>query len=458
VFLLRQLPAELQLGAAATQGYDPLKLLNSDPARELPYFRYPRWVKRPGDVIPAEQGFLLGEGWSHLLESEGRLFRTLAPGAELIVNPLGQSSRTIPLEVEPVNMSAGGNCTLEARTLAGQVLSRTAFRGHERVNLTIPTDPAQVSVITLWAGPAEQLLSASTVIPLHVFAPPGARALPATPGKKCDIFGVGLRMGRNWYPLENYSGESYRWMATGGAEIVLGERRDATNLVIDLAGGPALGGKPGLLRAIGPERRVLHEEAYLERKKISIPIPPEFSPGSVVKLEVVGDVLPVSDYDPRILSALVYRCEWMTTVDITGKGLRLGRNWQPIENHTGEKYRWLATGGAEIVLGDRADATDLLVELAPGPALGGKPGLLRVIGPDGRILREESYFERKKVRIPIPQELSKDRVVKLEVVGAGLPVSNSDPRILSALVYHIDWVAPLRAPSDGVERGVSARP
>ena len=394
VSLLRRLPDDLLLGTRATALYNPLQLLQPGPLRDLPYFRYPKWIKPPGDVIRAEDGFLLGAGWSGLEAEDGRLFRRLGEESELVVNPLGQTLRTLLLEVEP--MPAGGSCTLEVRSLEGKVLCRTALRGREYVSLMIPTDPARVSMVTLWARPDGDTISTGSAVELRVFAPAGARRLPAAPVKR-DITGVGVRLGRNWHPLENHTGEGYRWVATGGAEVVLGNPGTATDLLVELGAGPGLGGKSGRLRAIGPDGTVLHEESFFVRKRIHVPIPPELPRGAVVKLEVIGGGLPVSPSDPRILDALVYRCQWVTD-DITGVGVRLGRNWHPLENHTGEGYRWVATGGAEVVLGNPGTATDLLVELGAGPGLGGKSGRLRAIGPDGTVLHEESFFAQADSR------------------------------------------------------------
>ena len=311
VSLIRRLQDEPLLGTGASPRYDPIQLLRPGPVRDLPYFRYPGWVKPPKDVIDAEEGLMLGEGWSVMEAAGGRVFRRVGPGGELVINSLGQSSRTVRLEVEPVRMPAGGTCSLEVRSLEGKVLCRTALRGRECVNLTIPVDPARVSVVTLWAGPEGHANSAKSAVELRVFAPPGARLLPSTPGKP-DITGVGVRLGRNWYPLENYTGEGYRWMATGGAEVVLGHPGPTRDLVVEVSAGPGLGGRPGRLRAIGPDGRVLHKESFFERKRIHIPIPLDLPRSAIVKLEIIGGGLPVSPTDPRILDALVYHCEWAT--------------------------------------------------------------------------------------------------------------------------------------------------
>ena len=93
-----------------------------------------------------------------------------------------------------------------------------------------------MSAVTLWAGPTGQAISTGSAIELRVFAPPGALPLAVTPWKR-DITGVGLRLGQNWHLLENYTGEGYRWMATGGSEIVLGNPGMATDLVLEIGAG-----------------------------------------------------------------------------------------------------------------------------------------------------------------------------------------------------------------------------
>jgi hypothetical protein len=119
--------------------------------------------------------------------------------------------------------------------------------------------------------------------------------------------------------------------------------------------------------------------------------------------------------------------------DVIRDGLRAGGNWYPVEVWGGLTFRWFATD-AELVVADRGERSVLVLDLEPGPGLGGKPARLRVVGPDGNALREEELIGRREVRIPLPADLADGARLRLEVHGGGAPAPG-DPRTLNMRAF-----------------------
>ena len=303
--LLQRIPADLHLNPEAIARYNPVRLLRAGPLHEVPFIRYPTWLEPPQDVVDVEDGFIFAEGWSGLQTQDGRIYRQIEAQGDLIVNSLGQASRILQLDVEPVQMPEFG-CSIEVRDAKGKVLDRSPLHGHERVKLTIPTNPLQATAISLRAVPDGQPVSAHSSIPLRVYAPPGAKPAPDSPIRR-DIVRGYLELGQNWFPPDNSSGECVRGFHKSAELKVL--KPDGGELMIDAIGAPALVGMNCQLRVLGPDNRILHEAKLndADRRAIRCSLPADLTMGTILRLEVVGEA--IANTDPRSPNILVFRCE-----------------------------------------------------------------------------------------------------------------------------------------------------
>ena len=303
LFLLRKLPEDVLSQRACGDHYNPLPLLHPGPIAPLRLMQYPSWVDPPQDVIDASAGLGFGKGWSDQETASGRVFRQAEPGAEMVINPQGEKQRSLHLELEAEQPSTGVACFLEMRDIAGRTLARMDLReGNNNLELTIPTDPRAVAVVSLWLCSRETGESIDS--PLRVYAPRDTLLNPSDQ----DIVGSGVRVGKKWYPLEIWKGERFRWFNTG-AELIL-PRANGKEFVIDMIGGAGLGGKPCQLRFVGPNDRILHQAEIddRDRRAIRFRIPPDLGADAVVRLEVQGGGISTS-VDPRIRNARVFHCE-----------------------------------------------------------------------------------------------------------------------------------------------------
>jgi hypothetical protein len=268
---------------------------------ELPYLRYPRWADRPFDLFDMSDGVLLGAGWGPLEYLEGKGSREVAGEAELVVNPLGQERRELGLDVEP---SQPGR--LEAVDGRGAVVAAADLDGRRRVSLVVPADPARVGLVRL-------RLAGGTAQPFRVYCsagrPPRYPPPPSPPRPPADVVGPddGATLRGNWYPLEVYGGQTFRWV-TNDAEIVLAVPPAGGRLLVDLEPGYSLGG-PCRLTLRDEAGRALAAASPTAREVISLALPPDIRPGAVVRLHVEASGVPRGvPNDPRILNLRVFRC------------------------------------------------------------------------------------------------------------------------------------------------------
>jgi hypothetical protein len=446
VSLLRRFPEHLLPDGKPPAGYNPLARLKPGPIPELRYLRYPSWVSPPRDVVDPADGLAFGEGWSEPEAQGEAVFRRCGPDAVLVVNPMERTSRTILLDLEPDALAGGSPCRVEVCSEDGRVLAQAPLQGRQQVSFAIPTDPARVSVLLLRGRLERPGHSHGEAIGLRAFLP-GVTKLPSPSGttRPREIARGGLRIGGNWYPLETWQGQTFRWFNTG-AELVAFGRGSHPQLVLELEPGPGMGGQPCRLRVVAPNGVVLHEVELTGRAEVRCPIPADLPAGARLRLEVIGGGTPTPG-ESRILNARAFRCEWADSREIARGGLQVGNNWYALETWEGQTFRWFNTGAELIALEHRA-GSELLLDLEPGPGMGGQPCRLRVVAPNSVVLHEVELTGRAWVRCPVPADLPAGATLRLEVTGGGTPTPG-ESRILNARAFRCEWggeLDPIPAP------------
>ena len=100
VTLLTDLPRAMLPEKNAAQLYHPLAILKPGTRSEVPCLRYMSWSARPQDILDSCPGIMLGQGWSPLRISGGKLCRYAVSGAQIAVNPMSETKRTLNLNVK----------------------------------------------------------------------------------------------------------------------------------------------------------------------------------------------------------------------------------------------------------------------------------------------------------------------------------------------------------------------
>jgi hypothetical protein len=314
--LLLQLPSGLAPNDGQPTGYDPLRRFAPGPLHDLPYLNYTPWSVPLTDVIDPGAGLLLGEGWSPLSASEGRLFRWVHDEAEIIVNPQGLERRSLELEVE-IMPPPSRTCRLEVRTQAGQVAASVPVGGRHHVQLSLPLNPSQSNVFRVNCAHEDgtPLLGP----PWRVWGPAcsDARRLRWLSGPgPAEITGPGLRPGKNWHDLEQDPGKSFRWVAND-AEIVNVFPQPAAELLLEVEPGPGLGGQPCQLEIRDNAGHVVGSATVTSRQEVRFKLPRPLSSGAVLQFHCHGGGLTIPS-DSRIMNFRVFRCQWITPAAAAG--------------------------------------------------------------------------------------------------------------------------------------------
>jgi hypothetical protein len=289
--LLHRLPDHLLPSGHSASRYNPLARLEPGAVGELPYLRYPRWAERP-QRLDLGDGIVLGSGWGSPHWEKGKLSRWVAHQAELIVNPLGQRNRTLHLDVEEEQIGR-----LFALDKQGKVLASADLAGQKEIALTVPTDPARVNLIRLRTSAGE---------PFRVYCP--SSKAPRVPQQPQEVIAAPLVVGNNWYPLEHWQGETFRWVAND-AELVLDILPGGGHLLLKVEPGFGLGQQSMQLTLRDQGEEVLAAASIRGRQEVRLNLPACSRPGDIVRLHVDGGVQPTAN-DPRTLNFRVFSCCW----------------------------------------------------------------------------------------------------------------------------------------------------
>src|SRR5262249_46777501 len=142
------------------------------------------------------------------------VFRWVRNEAELVVNSLGQNHRDFVLELQSAD--ADHSCELQVHDRGGRVVARARLKGRQKQHLRLPTNRHRVEVFRLRVCDATDRLPRA----FRVWHSGGHRGRPsAIPAR--DFAGEGVRLGANWYPLEEYAGQRFRWI-NNDAQVSLG--------------------------------------------------------------------------------------------------------------------------------------------------------------------------------------------------------------------------------------------
>lgn len=252
-----------------------------------------------------------------------------------------------------------------------------------------------------------------------------------------DLFSMtdGVLLGRGWGPLEVYQGALTR-QAAGEAELfVNGFGQRQRTLCLTVEAGPS-----GYLEALDAEGKCVASVPVAGRQEVRLNIPTDPERVTPIRLCVAQESQTVPTFR-AFCPASPGRGDWLLPAqDVVVGDLKLGANWGQLECHRGQLFRWV-TNDAELVLGaDREGPGDLLLDLAPGPGLGGQPCCLELRDRDDRVLATVCVTNREGVRLAVPAGARAGTVLHLHVEGGGHPIVG-DSRILNFCIHRCCWSA-----------------
>ena len=128
--------------------------------------------------------------------------------------------------------------------------------------------------------------------------------------------------------------------------------------------------------------------------------------------------------------------------DLPRDGLFVGFNWYSLEtDSSGACWRWMDTDAQVVITRPSGLRRRLVVDLAPGPGLGGRPGRLQVRDNSGALVAEVPVDRTGPVPIELPAAPDPGAVYLLGTEDGG-QVIRGDPRTLNFRVFGLRWEEP----------------
>jgi hypothetical protein len=119
----------------------------------------------------------------------------------------------------------------------------------------------------------------------------------------------GLFVGYGWYALENFGGQSFRWVSNDAELVVWSPSGSRQQLRLELEPGPGLGGQPMALHVLDEQGQAVASAAVQGRQSVDVTLPLTASQTAVYRLHVDGGGLPTPT-DPRTLNFRVFAFGW----------------------------------------------------------------------------------------------------------------------------------------------------
>jgi hypothetical protein len=246
-------------------------------------------IVRQGDPIA-----LVGTGWYPFEMFGADSFRWVDNDAQMNVASLRSSPIKVSITLEPGPGVSLKPFELKVFNAASQLVAELKVAGKERLHFGLPAGEPTVHQLRLHVeGGGKSAVGDERILNFRVFK----ISVESTGG---DIVrtGVGLTVGKGWYPLENFNGELFRW---AGNESVV-ESRDpekAGILELEIEPGPGVGYKPFVLTVLGEKNEKIAEIEVKTRQHFAIPLPN--LPSDKLYFKVAGGGKPTPG-DARILN------------------------------------------------------------------------------------------------------------------------------------------------------------
>jgi hypothetical protein len=258
------------------------------------------------DVLDTNVGVMLCTGWRPIEVTHGRLYREVNDGARIAINSMGQNKRTVTLNVRPPKEHRGP-WELQALGDKGQVAASATLAKHQDVRLELPLDPKAINVFSFRLWETEAASNKRPEENFRIYC----RKLESVPARTLllrDVAFKGVHLGANWYSLERFEGQLFRWIENDAEIQVTPFAPEGADLVMTVEPGPGMGGSACHLQLLNAEGQPVAETSFAGRSTIRLPLPKPLKRDVSYRLHVEGGGAPCTNGDPRILNFRVFDC------------------------------------------------------------------------------------------------------------------------------------------------------
>jgi hypothetical protein len=194
-----------------------------------------------GDIVTPGSGITLGTGWYLHENGAGGSFRWVANDAQFIVNRPTGSVKKIAITAEPGPGLGETKMTLHVLDRNGKQVASAVFNGKQRQRFDLGVTPGQDSLFVLRVdGGGKRVPHDPRTLNFRVFSIDDASSDAALGAGHPDIAGPGITLSDNWYPLEEYNNQTFRWVNNDARFDVTSAAAQTKRLKVLLAPGPGL--------------------------------------------------------------------------------------------------------------------------------------------------------------------------------------------------------------------------
>jgi hypothetical protein len=259
---------------------------------------------RAANVIPKGNtgSIALGSHWGVFESYGGASFRWVDNDAQIILQgPPGNVQVAIVCQGGP---SLGTTeAALRVLDAHGQQVDHVVCAGPDRaVTMLLPRHAGQTRYVLHVDGGGRPVKGDPRILNFQVFSlddRPGS-------GAAADVADTtsGVRLADGWYPVEQYRGQTFRWMNGDGRLIVSAKRSGSRTIDLDLAAGPSVGSARATLSIRDSRGHEVAHTAISGRHVVAFHVP--VRPGANTFVLHVNSLERPVPHDPRHLNLQLF--------------------------------------------------------------------------------------------------------------------------------------------------------
>jgi len=194
------------------------------------------------DVVAADSGLTLGAGWYRRETFEGRPFHWANNDVQIVIHSPQGDLKKIAVEIQGgPGLENAQNFVLHLRDASNRDIAVVHVPGTKTVRFDVPVQVGKDETVKLHVdGGGKRISSDPRTLNFRVFSIADASADQTLGAGHPDIASGGVKLGGNWYPLEEYGGETFRWVANDAKFTVNDSKDEQRRIEIAAAGGPAV--------------------------------------------------------------------------------------------------------------------------------------------------------------------------------------------------------------------------
>jgi hypothetical protein len=123
-------------------------------------------------------------------------------------------------------------------------------------------------------------------------------------------------------------------------------------------------------------------------------------------------------------------------INSSDPSVQLKDGWYSLESFKNETFRWVNNDAVFAIKDAHVYTAGLSIELEPGPGMGSRPLVLRVLDSTGRQVHAAQVNGRQSLKLYLPKSARAPGLFRLHVNGGGNKTP-SDPRVLNFRVFRL---------------------